>query len=134
MSLITVIIFALMTAQIVLGKYGIRNYEVQMDHLYIINSPNGNSFNFTTLRITKFNRTRYIAKAYGVQITDNIDNVYGELKINLMQGNVYKQRPYKIARQRMCDVWKNEYRLYVFPVLKDFSNLPAPDECPFPKV
>lgn len=105
-----------------------------MDHLDIIKSPGGNCFNFTTLRITKFNRTSYIVKANFVQVADSMNDISVELVTYLEQGNEYKLQPYKILRKPLCDAYKNEFLTYMYFGIKSFSNLPEPSQCPWPKV
>lgn len=107
-----------------------------MDHLEVINSPNGNSFDFKIWRITKFNRTSYIMKGEVSQLTDDLTKVEIELIINIMQGNVYRYTPFGVKRKPFCEFWKNDYKslLYSPDVHKHFSNFPEPEECPYAKV
>lgn len=111
-----------------------KNYEVQMDVIKVINSPGGNSFNFTTMRITKYNRTSYVAKLDFEQIADSTDNVEVAVFVHMAQGNVYKRQPYKINRKPFCDFYKNEFKLIVYEGVKPFCNFAPPDECPLKKV
>lgn len=111
------------------------DYEIQMDHLEVINSPNGNSFDFKTWRITKLNRTCYVMLGDVLQTTEDLTKVDVELIVNFMQGNVYKYSPFGVKRKPFCDFWKNDYKtlLYASEHAK-YSNFPEPEECPFPKV
>lgn len=108
-----------------------------MDHMEVINSPNGNSFDFKTFRITKLNRTCTILKGDILQLTDDLTKVEAEIIINLMQGNVYRYTPFGVRRKPFCAFWKNDYKSLLYApelVDKNISNLPEPDECPFPRV
>lgn len=111
-----------------------RTYELQMDQLEIINSPGGNSVNYKTLRVTKFNRTIYVIKADFEILSKDMSKMETAVFFQYMQGNVYKLQPIKINRKPFCDLYKNEFKAVVYDGLKNFTNLPPPDECPFPKV
>lgn len=132
MSFISELVVFLITVNVALGQ--LRTYELQMDRLEIINSPGGNSFNFKTLRVTKFNRTIYVGKAEFEVLTKDMSKMEIAIFAQSMQGNVYKQLPYKINKQLVCKFYKNEYKTMIYDGIKDFSNLPAPDNCPFENV
>lgn len=97
-----------------------------MERLEIINSPGGNSYNFTTLRVTKFNRTRYIVNAKYTEVAATTNNIEVAILTHTMQGNEYRKQPYKVNRKPFCNFYKNGF--------KNFANFPQPDDCPFPKV
>lgn len=125
----------LIAVNIALGVKIPRSYELQMDRLEIINSPGGNSFNFTTLRVTKFNRTSYVVKAIFQQTAVSISNVEVAVFVQFMQGNEYKLQPYKVNRKPLCDFYKQEFNQIALGGMKSFSNLPEPsDDCPFKQV
>lgn len=111
-----------------------RNYEIQMDGLKIINSPGGNSFNFTTMRITKYNRTSYVAKIDFEQTAETTDNIEVAILIHMMQGNEYKRQPFKVNRKPFCEFYKTEFKTMVYEGLKPFCNFAGPEECPLKKV
>lgn len=105
-----------------------------MDHIEIINSPGGNSLNFTTLRVTKYNRTSYVGKAEFEILCKDQKKLEVAVLVQFMQGNEYKLQPYKINRKPFCDFYQNEFKTLVFDGLKPYSNLPQPENCPFPYV
>lgn len=104
-----------------------------MDHIDILDSPSGNSANFTTLRVTKYNRTVYIAKAE-FEVNTDMKNMEVAVFVQFMQGNEYKLQPYKVNRKPFCEFYQNEFKTLVLAGLKPYSNLPEPENCPFPRV
>lgn len=107
-----------------------------MDHLEVVNSPNKNTFDFKTWRITKHNRTSYIMIGDFLQLTNDMTKVEVEVIINMLQGNVYRYTPFGVKRKPFCDFWKNDYKsIFYSPEMnQNFSNFPSPDECPPPTV
>jgi hypothetical protein len=37
-------------------------------------------------------------------------------------------------KKGFCDFWASNYKEYVYPYMKSFTNLPGPNECPIKKV
>lgn len=107
-----------------------------MDHLEVIKSPNVNTFEFQTWRITKHNRTSYIMIGELQQLTDDLTKVEVEVIINILQGNVYVYTPFGVKRKPFCDFWENDYKsVFYLPELNlNVTNFPKPDECPPPIV
>jgi hypothetical protein len=41
---------------------------------------------------------------------------------------------YATPKKGFCDFWATNYKQYAYPYMKDFTNLPGPNECPIKKV
>lgn len=115
--------------------------EIQFDRVELMNgSYLENFYNFSVLRINKFNRTTYVINAI-VQFNNTADeNFQIELlfHFNRLNNNQYSKMPLKIRKENICVLTDKYYRPFFMGQIKNCSNLPQfePDEpaCPIKNV
>lgn len=85
---------------------------------------------FTKMRVAKLNRTERVWTGNMTFFVDVGDDYEMETKLFRSTGHQYKQTPYRLARKTFCIALQNDPN---FDDLRQVSNFPAKEVCPWPK-
>lgn len=97
-------------------------------------------YNFTTLRIAKYNRSTFVFNYVGQLLADYGEQFTFEADVytSRLNNNQFTKSPANIPRMTTCEAVERFYKVYAMKALKDVSNMPqyAPDDtsCVFPSV
>lgn len=83
-------------------------------------------FNISELRISKFNRTTFVAN-FRVDLYNDVDREYEieeTLHYNRLNNNQYNKIPFGISRTNLCDAMDKFYGKYLMKDVKNDSNFP----------
>lgn len=118
-----------------------QTYTVHFDQIKFHNgSALAGYYNFTTLRVAKFNRSTFVFNYEGELLTDYGEKIAFQADIynSRLNNNQYTKSPANIPRMTACEAMNRYYKTYAMKDLKEYSNLPQfepdDDSCIMPKV
>lgn len=113
--------------------------EAHFDRLELLNSTYVEGlYNVSEFRVTKTNRTTYVANVVWDALTDFGNDMEIEVKIyyNRYNNNQYNLSPLRVPRSSLCAVMKRFYPMVFSPSTRNTTNFVRPDgtACPYNKV
>ncbi|CAO1407363.1 unnamed protein product [Diamesa hyperborea] len=101
-----------------------------MNHSVSLRNNDTTFADFTQLRVQHYNRTERVWTGNMTFFVDVGNDYEIETMLYKNSGNQYKKTPYKEARAAFCDSVQKKGH---FDVLRESSNIPAKEICPWPK-
>lgn len=119
----------------------IKSFDVIFERVELLNSSYVEGFyNFSNVRIQKYNRTTFVLNLNFELFIDFDEDVFCEVTFsyNRFNNRQFALTPVHIKKQPFCNMTEGYYKRFVMLQVKDLSNFPqfeleeAP--CPFKKV
>ena len=113
--------------------------EAHFDRIELLNSTYAEElYNVTEFRVTKTNRTTYVANIVWDSLIDFGDDMEIEVKIyyNRFNNNQYNLTPLRVPRSSLCATLKKFYPMIFTAATRNTTNLIRADgtACPYNKV
>lgn len=139
------LLFKILTPTIVLSSFvyavHTNSLDVQFDNVQLVNSSYlENYFNFSLLRVSRFNRTTHVLNWEEEILTDLDEEHTGEIRLyyNRLNNNQYTLSLAKLPNIPICAMFDRYYRWWWMHQVKDYTNIPQLQAnesfCPFRKV
>lgn len=119
----------------------LQTYTIYFDQIKFHNGTAlAGYYNFTTLRIAKFNRSTFVFNYEGELQTDYDEtfSIEAEIFSSRLNNNQFSKTPASIPKMTVCDAVNRYYKVYGMKEIKDYSNLPqfepGDKSCTFKKV
>lgn len=133
-------IFGAVTLFSIVSLSAVNSFELIFDRVEIDKPYIEGFYNVSLARITKFNRTTYVMNAEAETFMDIDEKVEYEVTFayNRLNNNQYNISPFKIRRDKLCDLSEKYKNYLIDDQIKEKTNIPIPKPnekvCPIKKV